>query len=415
MQEQKYKYFIDGKEVDNRTDYLNATMSGDYVSYFDGDSVFSVSFNSFFGGQKEKQIEQRLKLTEYYKEKAIKEYELDTPLTKASRGLNDHVKDTLDLGQIKGSSTRHKSQNGETHKELTTENTIEDISQLMLLKNKKQLYKRLAKISAEKENKTEDTEQIVTTTITLKTNKEQTEKIKEIVKEFNKQNSAEKTEKEEKIRKNVKLSSLSNYFILKNIDGHIVKHFQDISAFLTDEQLEEIKILNFENDLTLLVNGKLGYPAKEITKITEKENKTEENLIFPKDSEIHKEDLPPHQPLDFSLLLADWTDRMSGTKDRPATFTVGKGVKETEGKLNYELDWEFIQQMAERMSQNKGKYEPYNWKRPMEVEKLKQSLLRHVIEVMKGNYSDDNREFGHLESIALNSMMINYQLKNNSK
>ena len=53
MQEQKYRYFIDGKEVDNRTDYLNATMSGDYVSYFDGDSVFSVSFNSFFGENKD--------------------------------------------------------------------------------------------------------------------------------------------------------------------------------------------------------------------------------------------------------------------------------------------------------------------------------------------------------------------------
>ena len=88
-----------------------------------------------------------------------------------------------------------------------------------------------------------------------------------------------------------------------------------------------------------------------------------------------------------------------------------QGVKETEGKLNYELDWEFIQQMAERMSQNKDKYEPYNWKRPMEIEKLKQSLFRHVVEVMKGNYSDDGREFGHFESIALNSMMINYQLK----
>ena len=89
------------------------------------------------------------------------------------------------------------------------------------------------------------------------------------------------------------------------------------------------------------------------------------------------------------------------------------GVKESDGKLNYELDWEFIQQLAKRMSQNKGKYEPYNWTKPMDVEKLKQSLFRHVIEVMKGNYSDDGREFGHLESVALNAMMINYQLKNN--
>lgn len=94
---------------------------------------------------------------------------------------------------------------------------------------------------------------------------------------------------------------------------------------------------------------------------------------------------------------------------------VKEGKKETEGKLDYELDWEFIQQMAERMGQNKGKYEPYNWKKLMDVEKLKQSLVRHTIEIMKGNYSDDGREFGHLESLADNAMMINYQLKNNKK
>ena len=90
------------------------------------------------------------------------------------------------------------------------------------------------------------------------------------------------------------------------------------------------------------------------------------------------------------------------------------GEKETEGKLNYELDWEFIQQLAERMSQNKGKYKPYNWMQPIDVEKLKQSLFRHVVEVMKGNYEDDGRTFGHLESISANVMMINYQLKNKS-
>lgn len=91
------------------------------------------------------------------------------------------------------------------------------------------------------------------------------------------------------------------------------------------------------------------------------------------------------------------------------------GKKEVDGKLNYELDWEFIQQMAERMSHNKGKYEPFNWKRLMDVEKLKQSLFRHVIEIMKGNYSDDGRAAGHLESVALNALFINYQLKNNLK
>lgn len=104
---------------------------------------------------------------------------------------------------------------------------------------------------------------------------------------------------------------------------------------------------------------------------------------------------------------------LTGEANSGDTFKSGK--KETEGKLNYELDWEFIQQLAERMSQNKGKYKPYNWMQPIDVEKLKQSLFRHVVEVMKGNYEDDGRTFGHLESISANVMMINYQLKNSVK
>lgn len=87
------------------------------------------------------------------------------------------------------------------------------------------------------------------------------------------------------------------------------------------------------------------------------------------------------------------------------------GYKETKGKLTYQLDWEFITQMAEKMELGSKKYEPYNWMKPIDVELLKQSLFRHVIEVMKGNYVDDQRLLGHLESIALNAMMINYQLK----
>ena len=87
--------------------------------------------------------------------------------------------------------------------------------------------------------------------------------------------------------------------------------------------------------------------------------------------------------------------------------------KETNGKLFYELDFEFITQMAERMASNKGKYEPYNWQKLDNIEDLKQSLFRHVLEVMNGNYQDDNRAKGHLEAVAINAMFINYQLKRN--
>ena len=88
-------------------------------------------------------------------------------------------------------------------------------------------------------------------------------------------------------------------------------------------------------------------------------------------------------------------------------------IKESDNKLSYELDRYFIEAMAKRMSQNKGKYPPYNRQKPMDIESLKQALLRHTIEVMKGNYTDieDN---DHIQAIALNAMFIYYQLKNHA-
>lgn len=88
------------------------------------------------------------------------------------------------------------------------------------------------------------------------------------------------------------------------------------------------------------------------------------------------------------------------------------GVKESLGKLSYELDFDFITQMAERMDANKGKYEPYNWQKPIDTAGLHRALARHFFQVMKANYEDEGRECGHLEALALNAMMINYQLKN---
>lgn len=87
------------------------------------------------------------------------------------------------------------------------------------------------------------------------------------------------------------------------------------------------------------------------------------------------------------------------------------GKKESDNKLSYELDRYFIEAMAKRMQQNKGKYPPYNRQKPMDVESLKQALLRHTIEVMKGNYTDIE-DLDHLQAISLNAMFIYYQLKN---
>lgn len=121
---------------------------------------------------------------------------------------------------------------------------------------------------------------------------------------------------------------------------------------------------------------------------------------------------------------SEYVERIGWQMKRGKIFHYAKkeetqtAYKETEGKLFYELDWGFITQMAERMATNKkeSKYSLWNWKKPMTpegIESLKQATLRHLIEVMECKYEDDGREFGHLEAIADNMMMLNYQLKLN--
>ena len=108
------------------------------------------------------------------------------------------------------------------------------------------------------------------------------------------------------------------------------------------------------------------------------------------------------EPIRFYSSISNWSKELE-INDR--------AYKETEGKLFYELDFDFITKIAERMASNKGKYEPYNWQKLDNVEELKQALFRHTLEVMKGNLEDDGRDFGHLEAIACDVMMIYYQLK----
>lgn len=90
-----------------------------------------------------------------------------------------------------------------------------------------------------------------------------------------------------------------------------------------------------------------------------------------------------------------------------------EGGKITEGKLNYEIDWDLITLLAERMAKGKEKYEPYSWKKETNLEDIKQALFRHTLEIMKNNYEDDGMKLGHLAAIIANVMMLNYQLKNN--
>ena len=152
---------------------------------------------------------------------------------------------------------------------------------------------------------------------------------------------------------------------------------------------------------------KVGDKIEYINDTHEDFTKGKEYTIF----EINKEDFT-YSVVDDNGIITNFTlfhfDKYFKLKEETA-------YKETKGKLFYELDFGFITQIAERMASNKGKYEPYNWQKLDNIEDLKQALFRHVLEVMKENFEDDNREFGHLEAIACDVMMICYQLKKYKK
>lgn len=90
------------------------------------------------------------------------------------------------------------------------------------------------------------------------------------------------------------------------------------------------------------------------------------------------------------------------------------GIKETKDKLIYDIDFEYITGMAERMQLNRYKYPVGNWQKPIDIFSLKQALFRHVIEIMKGDYSDEQK-FGHLYAVGCNAFMIIEQLKIKNK
>lgn len=88
-------------------------------------------------------------------------------------------------------------------------------------------------------------------------------------------------------------------------------------------------------------------------------------------------------------------------------------AKITEGKLPYELDWNFVKDMAERMFNNKGQYEPYSWqKNKINLQNLKDGIARHFIEIQNNNFRDGEEEFGHILALACNMMILKYQLQN---
>jgi hypothetical protein len=89
-----------------------------------------------------------------------------------------------------------------------------------------------------------------------------------------------------------------------------------------------------------------------------------------------------------------------------------RGKKETENKVDYgELDWDYIDLMAERMVKNLDKYPPKNWQKKMDIIELAKSAMRHARKIMQEIDNDEETLQQHATALGCNGMMINYQLK----
>ena len=268
---------------------------------------YSVSFNSFFGENVDNN-------------KMIK------------REVNGHLSDVL-----KGNSTRHKSQNGETHKGIVGD--LEGINK----------------------PKSKDT--------TLKELKENT---------------------------------INNVELGLDVVEILGVTLCDNKKYIYE--LLERKISEKKGAQRFNKNSSEAQPLEIGNQISAEKAEKEENnnsLLFPKGSAIHKQ----KEDIKDDII----TNPSRGEKE---TMEYLQGIKESNGKTDYgELDWDYIDLMAFRMSKNLEKYPPKNWQKKLEIEELAKSAIRHARKILQKINNDEETLQEHATALGCNGMMINFQLK----
>jgi hypothetical protein len=191
---------------------------------------------------------------------------------------------------------------------------------------------------------------------------------------------------------------------LKKVDANNIKHTKEwmtTSSVNTEEQKEKSEKLksNFsvQFDKTFFENIVDSYQAK---------NESIKDCFGNEVKEF------PFLPSKEEAKIAKYLDEL---KNKYSSNNSSEGIKESEGKINVEYDWAFLKGQMNRMSKNKDKYPKNNWKKPMDVEQLKDAMFRHTLEVMDNNFEDDGDAMGHLYAISLNAMMIFTQLNNKNE
>ena len=220
----------------------------------------------------------------------------------------------------------------------------------------------------------------------------------------------------------VDFDSVSSFFSGEyKSDNEIDKHFKGVlenhEKAENDGSLtaEEKRIWTMLNPV-LKVNLKereypnLGDYLNKEQKVIEDWNKKDYNTTTVKVN-CSPDDLVKLNTLRDGLLNSDF--KPNSLEDIADLISAKEGIKETENKVNYEeLDWDYIDSMAERMSKNLAKYPPKNWQKNIEVKELAKSAIRHARKILQEIDGDEETLQEHSTALGCNGMMINYQLKN---
>jgi hypothetical protein len=68
--------------------------------------------------------------------------------------------------------------------------------------------------------------------------------------------------------------------------------------------------------------------------------------------------------------------------------------------------------VAEVLTFGAEKYSEDNWKNDVDLKRYISSLERHINEIKKGNFFDDETNLQHAAHIACNSMFLHYMIRN---
>ena len=91
-------------------------------------------------------------------------------------------------------------------------------------------------------------------------------------------------------------------------------------------------------------------------------------------------------------------------------------MKESEGKVDYtNIDWDYLDEICNRISSNNFKYEKDNWKKPLDIKELAAATIRHARKILQPIEGDPESLEDHAAALGCNGMFIHHQLRNNEK